>query len=465
MRNILFILLLLCSATLFAQSTVVATTTQFIVDKKYTEANQYLDSVLKADKNNVDALMMKGNVILNKELMEVPSITISSNTDEDLYRTETGSMDETQKVIPAETANKVAALWKQCLKIDNTRLDIHKGLCTLYAMALMKNELKAQLAELLKVETVKDETAYSMAEYARKLKERGKFNDAMEVYKFIAAQFPNLGGIRGDIGSEYFYNGDLKPALQWLDSALTKSDIDETTYLNAAFIYSELAYFDMAQKTLDDYSKKYERRMNRFYLGLRQFANMDTHYVETLNYFISVVDSNAYYDEVKFAKQLLVFQDSFSIAAFRWLARSNLPEYYRVFIFQRGLKQFRNSCEPHIEYGAFNILIKNYSAAVQFLEEGEHCGIDTNQTDYWRVSYAYALLMTGQKDKALSVFYPSLKAAKAYWNHSANYFSAKILMEKKREAEAKPLLESIVNSSETTKYKTMATALLAKMKK
>jgi tetratricopeptide (TPR) repeat protein len=465
MRNYLFILLLLCVGKLFSQSTIVTTATQFIVDKKYTEANNYLDSVLKTDSRNVDALMMKGNVILNKELMEVPSVTISSNTDEDLYRTEIGNMGETQKIIPAEIANKVAKLWKQCLKIDNTRKDIHKGLCTLYAMALMKNELKKQLTELLKVETIKEETAYSMAEYARELKKRGKFDDAMDIYKFIAAQFPNLGGIRADIGSEYFYNGNLKPALQWLDSALTKPNLDETTYLNAAFIYSELAYFDMAQKVLDDYSKQYERRMNLFYRGIRQFADMDTQYVETLRYFISAVDSNAYYDEVKLSKQLLLFKDTFSINAYRWLVRGNLPEYYRVFIYQRGLKQFTNTCEPAIEYGAFNVLIKNYPAAVQFLEEGERCAMDTNQLDYWRVSYGYALYMTGQNDKALAMFHQSLKSTKTYWNHSANYFSAKILIEKKREAEALPLLQSIAVSDEKTKYKVLANALLNKLNK
>jgi tetratricopeptide (TPR) repeat protein len=467
MRNPFFIFLMLCYGNLFSQSTVVATATQFIVEKKYEEADRYLDSVLKADKNNVDALMMKGNIILNKEDMEKASIALTVNDDEYLYESNLAGLGENYRIISAAIANKVAALWKQCLKIDNTRLDIHKGLCTLYAMALMKEELKKQLYELYKVEKVTNETAYSMAEYARKFKERKRFDDAMDIYKTVAKLFPNLGGIRCDIGSEYFYHGDLKPALQWLDSALSKPDLDEATYLNAAFVYSELGYFDNAQKVLDEYSKKYERRMNRFYYGLRQFADVDSHYVETFNYFISVVDSNAYYDEVKMAKQLLVFQDSFPMAAYRYLIRSNIPEYYRVFIYQRGLKEFPKQCEVYTEYGSFHLLLKNYPAAVQFLQEGEDCTLDSAKLDYWRASYGYVLYVTGNKEKALNIFQPVLQSPKVYWNHAANYFSAKILLEKKREAEAVKLLQNVVSSPEEdkSKYKLLAKDLLGKLKK
>lgn len=449
------------------QSAVVATATKFIVDKKYDEANSYLDSVLKADANNVDALMMKGNVILNREDMEKASIALTTNDDEYLYEGSLASLGENYRVIALSTANKVAPLWKQCLKIDNARLDIHKGLCTLYAMALMKEELKKQLTELYKAEKVTDETAYSMAEYARKFKERKRFDDAMEIYKTIAKLFPNLGGIRCDIGSEYFYHGDLKPALQWLDSALSKPDLDEATYLNAAFVYSELGYFDNAQKVLDEYSIKYERRMNRFYKGLRLFAEKDPQYAELFTYFISVVDSNAYYEEVKIAKQLLEFTDSFSLSAYRYLVRSNIPEYYRVFIYQRGLKQFPKECEVYTEYGSFHLLLKNYPAAVQFLQEGEDCTLDSTKLDYWRASYGYVLYVTGNKDKALKMFQPVLQSPKVYWNHAANYFSAKILIERKKEAEALKLLERVTSSPEDdkSKYKLLAKDLLNKLKK
>lgn len=456
MRIVVLHLLVCCWSGLLAQKEIIETATQLILDKKYDEANRYLDSVLKSDKKNVDALMMKGNVLLNKEWAEGQSIEISTNDDEDVYSSSVGSMGSTPKIISQQTTKEIAALWKQCLKIDNTRTDIHKGLCTLYAMALMKDELIKQLAALIKVEKGDDESAYALAEYARKLKERGRFNDAMEVYKFIASKFPSLAGIRCDIASEYFYNGQLNIALQWLDSALNKPVIDETTYLNASFIYSELAYFDDAQKALDRYSQQYGTKMGDFYRGLRLFSEMDKQYASILKNFVEAVDSNAYYDEVQLSNILLQFTNSFTIENYRQLAGSKLPEYYRVFIYQRGLKQFADSCETHIDYGAFNNLIKNYSAAVQFLEEGERCNMDENDTDFWRMQYGYAFYMTGQNEKALQVFQPLMNSANAYRKHTALYFTAKIFIKQKRTEEAMHLLNSIVNSGENTKYVALA---------
>lgn len=457
---IVLLLLCCCWSDLFSQKEIIETATQFILDKKYDVANQYLDSVLKSDKKNVDALMMKGNVLLNKEWAEEPSVEISGNDDEDIYSSSVGSMGSTPKIVSQQTAKEVASLWKQCLKIDNTRIDIHKGLCTLYAMALMKEELIKQLAALTKIEKGDDESAYALAEYARQLKERGRFNDAMEAYKFIASKFPSLAGIRCDIASEYFYNGQLTIALQWLDSALSKTAIDETTYLNASFIYSELAYFDDAQKTLDRYSQQYGTKMGDFYRGLRLFSEMDKRYAAILQNFVEAVDSNAYYDEVRLSNILLQFADLFTIENYRQLAGSKLPEYYRVFIYQRGLKQFADSCETHIDYGAFNNLIKNYSAAVQFLEEGERCNMDENDTDFWRMQYGYAFYMTGQNEKALQVFQPLMNSANAYRKHTAQYFTAKIFIKQKRKDEAAQLLTIILNSGANTKYVGLAERLL-----
>jgi tetratricopeptide (TPR) repeat protein len=127
-----------------------------------------------------------------------------------------------------------------------------------------------------------------------------------------------------------------------------------------------------------------------------------------------------------------------------------------VFIYQRGLKQFTDSCETHMDYGAFNNLIKNYSAAIQFLEEGERCNMDENDSDFWRMQYGYALYMTAQNEKALQVLQPLINSANAYPKHMALYFTAKIFIIQKRKDEAIHLLNSIVHSGESTKYVALA---------
>lgn len=460
MRWKAIVVLLLLVGGLYAQDGVVQTATQFIVDKKFDAVHTYLDSILKTDSRNVDALMMKGNVILNKELTEQPDIALLGNIDEDFYKREAGAIEENIKVVSADIAAQVAAFWKQALAIDSARLDIHRGLCTLYAMALMKEELKKQLAVLIRVEGGDEERAYSLAEYARKFKERGRFSDAMHMYEFIAAQFPDLAGIRCDIGWEYFYNGQLNLGLQWVDSAFRKTNIDETTYLNGAFLYSQLAYFDNAQKLLDEYSVKFNRNMGHFYKGLRLFAEMDSRYADTLNYFIAVSDTNAYHNEITLAKSLAQFKDTLTMNNYRQLVESEIPEYYRVLIYQRGVKQFADSCEAYIRYGAFNNLIKNYSASVQFLEEGEDCAMDSMLADYQAINYGFALYMMAQNDKALQALQRVLNSKNVYRKQAANYFTAKILMSKKRSKEAVVYLQKVIEDKNQTKYQALAKAML-----
>jgi hypothetical protein len=64
MRFTALAVLFLAGLYAHAQTGIVPAATQLIVNKQYDAANAYLDSILKKDKKNVDALMMKGNVIL-----------------------------------------------------------------------------------------------------------------------------------------------------------------------------------------------------------------------------------------------------------------------------------------------------------------------------------------------------------------------------------------------------------------
>lgn len=449
--------------SLLAQKEIISTATDLIVAEKFDAADHYLDSLLKRNQMNVDAMMMKGNVLLNRELAKISAIALKANPDESVFTSTMGEVSESIKIVPVSTAREIEKWWRKCLKVDNKRMDIHQGLCTLYAMALMKEELKNQIIELLKVE--KDETgeqAFNLAEYARKFKERDRFDDAIEVYEFIAQQFPNLAGIRCDIGSEFFYEGRIKDALRYLDSALSKKDVDESSYLNAAFIYSELGYFENAYKCFADYSETYQAKMDVFYKGLMLFSDADKKYADTLNQFIHAIDSNAYYTEYLLAKELLSFE-TFTMENYEQIISGKHPEWYLTLIYQRAMRQYPESCNPFIDYGIFQSRIQNYPAASQFLEEGENCHAEPEQKEYWRLHYAYALYQSGVKDKALPNFNSLAFSANNFRRQAAKYFIARLLEEDKQPEKAKVLLKAIVDEKETTKYKSLSSWMLQRM--
>lgn len=436
-----------------AQKEIISTGTDYIVAKDYKGANRYLDSVLKKNPKNVDALMMKGNVILNWAMDTTAPMKFITTLDESPYT----SFKNRPVQLSAKNVAAIEKFWHKALAIDSTRFDIRKGLCTVYAMALMGDSLKAEIVRLVSTEKDDGEQAFRTCEYARKFKERNRFEEGMEIYAFIAKLFPNVAGVRCDIGSEYYYHGNLNEALAWFDSCFNFKSVDETSFLNGAFTYSLLGYFDDAQSVLNTYSKIYDRKMDRFYYGLRLFADsMDT-YSTVLTEFCNTVDSNSYYNEVTLARKLLQYRDSFSIKDYKALIDDkDIEDYYKVLIHQRAVKQFNNNCEPFLIFGVLQASIQNYSAAVQFLEEGKACTMGKSQTEYWLLHYGYTLYRLGQTENAAYYLKQLLESENLFTRHAATYYLGKIKIQTGETAEGRTMLHVLATEPKPTKYVTMA---------
>ncbi|MDB5282454.1 MAG: hypothetical protein JWO06_1529 [Bacteroidota bacterium] len=451
--SVLFFLLFFWSHV-FSQKEIIATATEFITAESYGKANHYLDSILKKHPKNVDALMMKGNVLLNYTWQHTSKHYFNIERAESVFDTTSINQSFFVPIIPDDTSKLIEHYWKQCLAIDSTRNDIKKGLCSLYSISLRIDALKKQLLQIKKLITESDENAYVYAEYARNIKVRGQFDQGMMIYQFIADMFPHLAGIRCDMAGEYFYNGRPNDALRYLDSTLSKNDIDQTSFINAATIYSMLGYYDVAYKTFKKYSERDTLLVANFYKGLTMFAQMDTGFYDQLLNFIQHADEKSYYDEIQLAQKLIPYRRaSFDFEDYLALAtNSKIPAYYKVLLHQRGMKQFKESCTPFLFYGYFQCTLKNYGMATQFLEEFENCKPQTEQADYWRMLSAYALYQSGDTGNALKYFEPLLKSKDAFRKQAAEYFTAKTLLGTGEKYGA-TLFEELRDEKEATKYR------------
>ena len=130
-----------------AQSPVISAASSFIINGQYKAANHYLDSILRTDRKNVDALMMKGNVLLNQTLSTISPDTSMTDEDESIFISDISA--KTVKKLTPNQVLPIEKIWRKCLSIDSSRNDIRKGLCTIYAMANMTNSLKTEIKELL----------------------------------------------------------------------------------------------------------------------------------------------------------------------------------------------------------------------------------------------------------------------------------------------------------------------------
>lgn len=399
--------------------------------------------------------MMKGNVLLNQAWGSGAKSHFNTEKAESVF--DSSAIDESYfiPIIPIDTSAKIDRLWKQCLELDPTRTDIKKGLCNLYSLSLRTVELERQLIQMQSIITENPDNAYLYAEYARNLKIRGRFDDAMQVYALIANMFPDLAGIRCDMANEYFYAGELNKCLQYLDSTLSQKEVDQTSFINAAALYSELGYYDQAYNTFKRYSEKDTLIESDFYKGLLMFANMDTGFYMQLHKFIDGATEQSYYDEWQLAQKLLPYgRVPFTFDDYLALADNpKISRYYRVLILQRGVRQFKSDCLPRLLLGSFYCSIKNYSAAIQLLEPVPQQGPACEKEDGLSLlNYSFALYKSGEKEEAASYFQQLFKANNNFAQQAAKYFCAKINWEAGKKEEAKKLFEEVASAKVKTKY-------------
>lgn len=442
----------------YSQNELIEHVTKLIVHKEPAAANRYLDSVLRKKPGSADAWMMKGNVLLNFVNDTTQPMSFISASDESVF---TAHISVKPKLLDAKTVYQIEKYWRKALQVDSTRADIRKGLCTIYSLALMKDSLKNELVRLRRMVDDNDEEAFKMCEYARKYKERNRFDEGMELYAFISSLFPQAAGTRCDMASEYFYEGRMNEALFWLDSTYKFKSVDETSFLNGAFVFSQLGYFENAQSVLNAYSRIYNRRMDDFYFGLTLFADSSEKYFEVLQSFCSEVDSNSYYTEYILAKQLLTFRSGFTFESYRALATAvDIPDYYKVLIHHRALKQFTHRCEPYFMYGIYLALLKNYPGAVQFLEDVEQCKLSVEQTEYWKLTYAFVLYKMNEREKAGKYFEQLLNSSNSFYSQAAKYYRTKILLAENKLNEANLILKTLATEKEKTKFAELASLLI-----
>src|ERR1017187_9987287 len=117
----------------FSQQDIISIATGFITHSRYDSAEHYLDSILKKNPKNVDALMMKGNVLLNYSWQNTSKSYFNIERAESIF--DTSGIDQSffTPVIPEDTSRLIENYWRKCLQIDSTRTDIMKGLCSLFS--------------------------------------------------------------------------------------------------------------------------------------------------------------------------------------------------------------------------------------------------------------------------------------------------------------------------------------------
>jgi tetratricopeptide (TPR) repeat protein len=464
MKKIIYIILFCSLAqTAYCKNDVLDVIGGLIQNGNINEADQKIGYYMKRYPNDVDVLMMKGNVELNKGLLDDGALELRVNEEESVFDNSIGSITEQTKKVSKQYADSVEYYWKKAVSIDKSRVDIHKGLCTLYGWSSQKEKLIDYLPTLKKYVENNCQSAYSMGDYARLVQERGSFADAISVYKAITKLFPDCAGFYSDVASVYFKEGRMKAAKCYIDSSLMKSNKDAMVYDNAYFMYTIWGDYDKAliciKKSSEikgskdwlfaEFLKAYVRNEPTMrVMGERILNDKDIKNMEKERKIVSIIldnNNNVIYDKLievrPYTSDDLMIQN-------KWI--SVLP----------------NDARPLLKYALIQCQNKNYTEAIKAYKQllTLQNKLSKSQNDSVNFYYAWSLYDSGDRTGSISYWQRLFSATDFYIKSAATYFYGRILLDSGKKEEAIKVFETVSDKASSSKYATYCWNLVNKYK-
>lgn len=461
MKNILFLFLtFLFLNNLLAQGEVAREIGDLIKKGNLDQAEEKVNYYLKQDPKNVDAIMMKGNILLNKNPNMQGDIVIAVNEDESVYESSIGYMSGHENVIvPKDLAQQVADIWKQAIAIDDTRKDIHYGICQVYSIALLPDELISYLPILKRVITDDDKLPYSMCNYARNMKNRNDFNNAIKIYKAVYALYPEESGLLSDIAGEYYQHGDIDSAQYYISVALKKSNLDMISYGNAFFILSVYGQYHKALDAIKIQSKLAKDTEFLLYQGLLEYYENQSNWKKTIQMYLKNAKDKA---KITLAEYLVSENYQASMEDYHKLIDLKVNDGYKIIIHHKFINLEPNKFLPSFNYAELLTYSKVYSKAVKEYDKLEKSNLLSDKFDKEKVAFyhGWALWDLGKKKESIYQWSQLFKSDNFYYKSAAAYFTGKYCLDNGETKKAKEYFGMVSSDASKSKYATYCWNLL-----
>gem|GEM_PF-1329908 len=392
------------------------------------KAEAAVDEYLANNPDDVDVLMMKGNVITYGVMKAFGDVQVSSNPDESIYDSSIGFIGEPVVLFPKEKASEVAGYWLKALSLDNSRGDIHRGLCYVYSMALMKDELIERLKILRETFPDEERLIFSMGDYARMFDERGDFEDAMYIYNEVAKLYPESGNVLSDIAAMYFKNGDIVNAASYIGEAVQKRDVDEMTLNNAVLMNSIIGDYEKALSVLKKLSEVEPGDSEwMLYEGLMGRLAGDAGWRKQVGDYIEAGSGKDLELATALAKPGEETMDRY-LEDIEKVKNS----YYLFLLHERAVELFPESFEPLFNLAELYTFYNNHDRAIRLYDEIEKKGLygNSDEKEEFNFYYAWSLYKAGRADASLKRWKALLDSKDFYRKSAAAYFSGKYYEEK-----------------------------------
>lgn len=386
---------------------------------QYTLANQQIQAWLKANPADPEAWTLHANLILNEYKSKKPTLSVYQEADEDIYNRSVIGNIQPPFELPEIIADSMLGSLMKAAELAPNQMAIHHGICDILSKS-GKGKLLVQYIPVLNASLIPaDKNPYLLAEYARNLIDRKRFEDGMQVYAAISGLYPNNAGILSDMAGEYYQNGNLKAALLYAKMSMDKPDIDETTYGNSFFI---AAISEDDAMALDALQKQCALKKTKEYLvfeALKSLENGGNTQIKAAEYLKS---PNKESSLEKLA--LLLSSKSFkaTLTDFDSIMDYDLPDAYKMVICRIFAKKFPQAFAPSYHYGEMQTFHKAYAKAVDVFDQTNLENTDSTGWFLYHLHFGYALYKTDNTAQSRIHFEKLLQSADFYEYAAGAYF-------------------------------------------
>lgn len=436
---------------LFAQGAVAKEIGDLILAGQLDKAEERVNYYLTRNPRDVDAIMMKGNIVLNRLPAMQGDIELRGNEDESIYETDIGTITSPVRIVPRADATEIANIWKQALTIDSSREDIHFGVCQIYSLGLMADELIAYLPTLKRVITSDDRLHYSMGDYARNIKSRGDFDGAMKVYKAIRRLYPRENGLLSDIAGEYFLHGYLDSAYYYVKTLMNSSELDSMSYGNTFFISSVLGEYETALRAITLQSQQAGNRNHLLYMGLLQYLRKNPQWKATLTTFLQGAGTGS---RKEIAQTLVSDGYHASYDDYLILDGFDVSDAYKILIHHAFKNLALSKLSPWFNYAELFTRNQYYTRAAVEFAGIERSGLISTRSDSESVAfyYAWTLWKLGRKEESISRWRFLLDSEQFFRKSAAAYFIGRYFLDKGEITTANGYFERVSDRANKSKY-------------
>ena len=427
----------------------------FIQAGRLAEAENLVNRYIQDDPLNVDLLMMKGNVELNKFIVrQQAQASLVPNFDESIYNMGRVELGPPPVTVPVEVADKVAYLWNGAATLDPSRSDLHLGLCQVYAISGQREKLLAYLPKAKAQITGLENLHADLTTYAVNLRERGDTLGGKMVWRKIIEMFPDRPGLLSDLAAEYFFEENWDSAQYYIARSLAVPEATETMLGNAFFFSALMGDYDRALAAI----RRLPGDGHLLFEGLVKFYRKEKKWKKPLEKFLESPQDSF---ETAVAKTFLDKDFSLDLDTYLSLIEMDLGDPMKILIHET----FRTpgSFLPNFNAAETYAYHRQYAAAAKIFRQIEEEKMEIPKEDFdggisleenYLFYSAWTFHQLGERETADKKWKQLLESKDFYKKSAAHWFVGKYLFDQGKKTEARAVFQNMAALASQSKYAT-----------